>query len=147
MEINKFYCWREVLCNNYRSCNLIGHYPVWVISPRNSTLFTTLFLAGRPLWAGQETNTLGTGTNCLYWHSLWMSGLQYQKSFSTWKDLEILCVCPLSTWHQVMKSPRPSSPVFVYRKRSDTWDGEGLGMLQYQSAFQSSNLIGWFRVY
>ena len=36
---------REVLRNNYRSRNLIGLPPFWGISPRNSTLFTRLFLA------------------------------------------------------------------------------------------------------
>ena len=42
--------------NNYRSRNLIGHYPFWVISPRNSTSFTRPFLAGRRAWVGHETN-------------------------------------------------------------------------------------------
>ena len=37
MEMNKFTVVRKVLRNNYQSCNLIGHYPFWVISPRNST--------------------------------------------------------------------------------------------------------------
>ena len=41
--------------NNYRSRNLIGHYPFWVISPRNSTSFTRPFLAGRRARAGHET--------------------------------------------------------------------------------------------
>ena len=31
-------------------------YHVWVISPRNSTLFTRLFLTGRHAQAGHETN-------------------------------------------------------------------------------------------
>ena len=44
-----------MLRNNYRSHNLIGHYPVWVISPRNSTSFTGPFLAGRLARAGHET--------------------------------------------------------------------------------------------
>ena len=44
-----------MLRNNYRSRNLIGHYPFWVISPRNSTSFTRPFLAGRRVWAGHET--------------------------------------------------------------------------------------------
>ena len=34
---------REVLRNNYRSCNLIGSYHYWEISPRNSTSFTRQF--------------------------------------------------------------------------------------------------------
>ena len=42
--------------NNYRSRNLIGHYPFWVISPRNLTSFTRPFLAGRRARAGHETN-------------------------------------------------------------------------------------------
>ena len=54
MEINKFYCCKGVLRNNYQSYNLIGHYPFWVISPRNSTSFTRPFLAGRHAWAGHE---------------------------------------------------------------------------------------------
>ena len=41
--------------NNYRSRNLIGHYPFWVISPRNSTSFTRPFLVGRCAWEGHET--------------------------------------------------------------------------------------------
>ena len=41
--------------NNYRSRNLIGHYPFWVISPRNSTSFTRPFLAGRRARAGHAT--------------------------------------------------------------------------------------------
>ena len=40
---------------NYRSRNLIGHYPFWVISPRNSTSFTRPFLARRHARAGHET--------------------------------------------------------------------------------------------
>ena len=44
-----------MLCNNYRSRNLIGHYPFWVISPRNLTLFTRPFLARRHVRAGHET--------------------------------------------------------------------------------------------
>ena len=45
-----------MLRNNYRSGNLIGHYPFWIISPRNSTLFTRPFLAGRRARTGHETN-------------------------------------------------------------------------------------------
>ena len=44
-----------MLRNNYRSRNLIGHYPFWVISPRNLTSFTRPFLAGRRARAGHET--------------------------------------------------------------------------------------------
>ena len=44
-----------MLRNNYRSRNLIGHYPFWVISPRNSTLFTKPFLTGRRARAGHKT--------------------------------------------------------------------------------------------
>ena len=36
-------------------CNLVVLYRFWVISPRNSTSFTRVFLAGRCAWAGQET--------------------------------------------------------------------------------------------
>ena len=46
-----------MLRDNYRSRNLIGHYPMWVISPRNSTSSTGLFLAGRRARAGHETST------------------------------------------------------------------------------------------
>ena len=56
MEMNKFYCCKGNATNNYRSGNLIGHYPFWVISPRNSTSFTRQFLAGRRARAGHETN-------------------------------------------------------------------------------------------
>ena len=48
-----------MLCNNYWSRNLIGSYHFWVISPRNSTLFTLFtrpFLAGRCVQAGHETS-------------------------------------------------------------------------------------------
>ena len=55
MEMSKFYCCKECVRNNYQSRNLIGHYPFWVISPRNSTSFTRPFLAGRRAWAGHET--------------------------------------------------------------------------------------------
>ena len=55
MEINKFYRCKESSRNNYRSRNLIGHYPFWVISPGNSTSFTRPFLAGRRARAGHET--------------------------------------------------------------------------------------------
>ena len=54
MEMNKFYCCKGVLRNNYWSRNLIGLYHFWVISPRNLTLFTRPFLAGRHVWAGYE---------------------------------------------------------------------------------------------
>ena len=47
--------------NNYRSLNLIGHYPFWVISPGNLTLFTRPFLAGRRVRVGHETR-VGQGT-------------------------------------------------------------------------------------
>ena len=47
-----------MLRNNYRSRNLIGHYPFWVISPRNSTSFTRPFLAGRRARAGHETKPM-----------------------------------------------------------------------------------------
>ena len=46
---------REMLCNNYRSRNLIGPYHFWGIGPRNSTSFTGLFLTWRRAWAGHET--------------------------------------------------------------------------------------------
>ena len=54
-QIKNFTVVKEVLCNNYRSCNLTGPYHFWVISPRNSTLFTRPFLAGRRVRAGHET--------------------------------------------------------------------------------------------
>ena len=38
-----------------RSRNLIGPYHFWGISPRNSTLFTRPFLAGRHVWDRHET--------------------------------------------------------------------------------------------
>ena len=48
---------RKVLRDNYRSRNLIGHYQMWVINPRNSTSSTGLFLAGRRARAGHETSS------------------------------------------------------------------------------------------
>ena len=62
MKMNKFIVVREVLRNNYQSHNLIGHYHVWIISLRNSTSFTRLFLAGRRMWAGHKTRYYGTQT-------------------------------------------------------------------------------------
>ena len=50
--------------NNYRSCNLIGHYPFWVISPRNSTSFTRPFLTRRRARAGHKTNSCSATCNC-----------------------------------------------------------------------------------
>ena len=55
MEINKFYRCKESSRNNYRSRNLIGHYPFWVISPGNSTSFTRPFLTGRHTRVGHKT--------------------------------------------------------------------------------------------
>ena len=49
---------RAVLRNSYWSRKLIGPYRFWVISPRNSALFTRLFLAGRRVQAGHKTNTI-----------------------------------------------------------------------------------------
>ena len=40
IEINTFTVVKEVLCNNCKSCNLIGPYHFWGISPRNLTLLT-----------------------------------------------------------------------------------------------------------
>ena len=50
MEMNKSY-----KCNNYQSRNLIGHFRFWVISPRNLSLFTRPFFAGRCVQVGYET--------------------------------------------------------------------------------------------
>ena len=50
--MNKFTVVRKVLRNTYRSHNLIGHYPFWEISPRNSTSFTRTFLTWRQCWRG-----------------------------------------------------------------------------------------------
>ena len=54
-EIKKVYCRKGMLHNNHWSHNLIGPYHFWVISPRNSTLFTRLFRPRRHAWAGHET--------------------------------------------------------------------------------------------
>ena len=53
-----------MLRNNYRSRNLIGHYPFWVISPKNSTSFTRPFLAGRHARAGHETKVVPGQLTC-----------------------------------------------------------------------------------
>ena len=53
--MNKFYRCKERLRNNYQSHNLIGHYPFWVTSSRNSTSFTRPFLTRRRAWAGHKT--------------------------------------------------------------------------------------------
>ena len=44
----------EVLRHNYPTCNPIGPYHFWGISPRNSTSFTRLLLTGRCAWAGHK---------------------------------------------------------------------------------------------
>ena len=49
---------REMPHFNYQSRGRIGPYHFWGISPRNSTLFTRLFLAGRRMQAGHETSNL-----------------------------------------------------------------------------------------
>ena len=49
-----------MLRNNYQSRNLIGHYPFWVISPKNLTSFTRSFLAGRRVRAGHENIVFST---------------------------------------------------------------------------------------
>ena len=58
---------RNVLRNNYQSRNLIGHYPFWVISPRNSTSFTRPFLAGRRAREGHETKYTLWSHSALYY--------------------------------------------------------------------------------
>ena len=60
-RLTNFTVVRNVLRNNYQSHNFIGHYPFWVISPRNSTSFTRPFLARRHVWAGHETRGGGRG--------------------------------------------------------------------------------------
>ena len=57
MEMTNFTAVGVVLRKNYLSCNLIGLYRFWVISPRNSTSFTRLFLAGRCARAGHEARS------------------------------------------------------------------------------------------
>ena len=56
MEMTNFTVVSKVLRNNDWFCLVIGLYRFWVISPRNSTLFTRPFLAGRCMWAGDETS-------------------------------------------------------------------------------------------
>ena len=46
---------RKVLCNIYRSRNLIGPYQFGEISPRYLTSFTRPFVAGSYGWAGYKT--------------------------------------------------------------------------------------------
>ena len=58
---------KEVLRNNYRAHNLIGHYHIWVISQRNSTLFTRPVLTRRCARAGHETRNEAT---CVYYLEL-----------------------------------------------------------------------------
>ena len=66
MEMSNFTVVRAVLRNNYRSRNLIGPYCFWVISPRNSTLFTRPFLTGRRARAGHETRNARSVAKCMY---------------------------------------------------------------------------------
>ena len=78
-----------MLHNNYRSHNRIGPYHFWGISPRNSTLFTRPFLAGRlgtrlshHLPRMQQTNqNHGKYSNCHF--SNCHFGTQYKKCFGT----------------------------------------------------------------
>ena len=53
IEINIFTVVWEVLCDNYKSCNLIGPYHFWGVSPTNLTLLTrTVSRWGMPAgWA------------------------------------------------------------------------------------------------
>ena len=62
MEMSNFTVVRAVLRNDYWSRNLIGPYRFCVISPRNSSSFTRLFLAGRCARAGHETRGYHTDT-------------------------------------------------------------------------------------
>ena len=55
MKITNFTSVREVLHNNYCSHNVIGLYHFMGISPRNLTLFTRRFLAGRCTQARYKT--------------------------------------------------------------------------------------------
>ena len=68
---------REVLRNNYWSCNLIVPYHFWVITPRNSTLSTRPFLTGRCTRLGLICQTIaGEGGGGGDWHS-WILVLEW----------------------------------------------------------------------
>jgi len=84
-----------VLRNNYWSHNLIGPYRFWVISPRNSTLFTRPFLAGRRAWAGHETSE-NPG------HCASMIILYYCVNvWSSQPNICLPCNCHMEKWHTV----------------------------------------------
>ena len=72
-----------MLRNNYQSRNLIGHYPFWVISPRNLTSFTRPFLAGRHAWAGHETIVI-LGLGMSYSMLVSFPGYTCAENFSFW---------------------------------------------------------------
>ena len=98
---------RNVLRNNYQSRNLIGHYPFWVISPRNLTSFTDRFSPG---------GARGRGTRLVHPKLLPSAGITHAwgKSLAPFPGLPrlqflIAAVCILQL------------------KRSKTGAGEGLG--------------------
>ena len=75
MEMTNFTVVREVLRNNYWSCNLIGLYRFWVISPGNLTSFTRLFPPGGTHWGGTRLGQT-TSTKHRWWqpHLEWFHG-------------------------------------------------------------------------
>ena len=54
IEMNKFYCCREILCITNLAISLVLTTHFWVINPRNLTSFTILFLARRRARAWHE---------------------------------------------------------------------------------------------
>ena len=70
-RLTNFTVVREVLCNNYRSCNLIGPYHFLGISPRNLTSFTRPFLTGRRAQARHESRH-GSSFECYFQYCMWL---------------------------------------------------------------------------
>ena len=108
-----------MLCNNYQSRNLIGHYLFWVISPRNSTSFTRPFLARRHARAEYET-----------------------KGRSAYAQLSPLYPSLYPYVTHVINYPRPSIAFPYYKRRKA---GRGLGT-RLGSTIQVHNLIGSYHV-
>ena len=85
-----------MLCNNYQSHNLIGHYSIWVISPRNLASFTRPLLTGRhtrPPSASDPSICIDGSLSSQSGHS-WMIRSKLLLSFQYWsKRLGVCARC------------------------------------------------------
>ena len=95
MEINKLQWFR----------NVIGPHPVLRISPKNSTLFTRLFLTGRFMQAGHKTSIEIPGANLLP-HSIEM------------------CLCTLTVDHDIVPPQCMKSDWGLWIRPMLMWNGD-----------------------